>query len=255
MRVCGLDICKGWAVAWILEDIPDNVKDDYQRGKLKRSKKPDQDEFTFYFCHDVYEKVNKPGTKTAKVQSEQKIKQGIETFLSWKPDLVVLEPTGLHYSLFISKVCEKHGIAVRWISHDVCKSVRITHKLHDKTDLADAYILAIQGVIYGHKPSYWIRFENGNILKLRDLYHFRKHITALSVQTGNRTQQHLALEFPETVAIYKDAFGRGDNGRSSLIATVAGRKFTTRNSPWVKRLDNSSSAEVCGDEKGGDDNR
>ncbi|MEB3192564.1 MAG: transposase [Snowella sp.] len=237
MRVCGLDICKGWAVAWLLDDIPDNIKDDYQRDKVKRSRDPEQDDFTFYFCHDQYEKVLKPGTKTVKIASDKKIKRGIETFLSWKPELVVLEPTGLHYSLFISKVCEYHGIQVRWISHDVCKSVRTTHKLHDKTDLADAYILAIQGVIYGHKPSYWIRFED-MVLRLRELYHFKKFLTRLSVRSNNRSQQHLALEFPESVALFKDVFSLND-GCSALLAAVAGRQLGIKKSDWVKRLDNS----------------
>ncbi len=241
-KIAGLDICKGWAVAWILEDIPDDVKADYQRGLKFRNRDPEKDEFTFYFCHDQFEKVLKPGTKTIKINGTAKIKQGIETFLSWGIDTVVMEPTGLHYAYFISKVCEKHGIKVLWISHDVCKAIRRQHNLPDKNDLADAYVLAIQGIIYGHKPSYWIRFENGNILKMRDLYHFRKFVSKLSVKPNNRSQQHLAYEYPESVALFKDAFSLDkDDRRSPLIRVVAGR--VPNRSPWPKRLNNSIAKE------------
>ena len=58
MKVAGLDICKGYAVAWILEEFPADPRKFYKAESKARSRTPDKDLYTFRFCHDVYEKVN-----------------------------------------------------------------------------------------------------------------------------------------------------------------------------------------------------
>ncbi|MFN5515964.1 MAG: transposase [Cyanobacteriota bacterium] len=133
----------------------------------------------------------------------------------------ICEPQDPHYAHFIAKVCKKHGIKVLWVSHEVCKGWRSNYKLPDKNDLANSFALAVYGVTFYNKPAYFIRFENGNILKLRDLYHYRKFLVRLRVKCANRSQQHLAYEFPETAALYLKPANTGDDGRCPLFIASA----------------------------------
>ena len=215
----------------------------YKSESKARSRTPDKDLYTFRFCHDVYEKVVKPGTKTVKVNSDNLLIRGIDTFLSWGCDAVCMEPTGMHYSAFIAKVCEFHQIKVIWVNHSKCKAFRIENEMHDKTDMADAFALACFAQL--HLPrldssSYFIRFESRLIPDLRRLYMAHKFFTRQNTKLLNRIQQHLSYEFPE-IDMFKSAVGpsHADN-RRSLICVLANIDRSRRGaSNWVKRLKDS----------------
>jgi hypothetical protein len=234
MRIAGLDICKGYAVAWILDELPADPKQVWKHGFRSRFKKPSDDPYTFWFCHDVYR--TQDGERVLDVR-------GIDTFLSWEVDAIALEPTGLHYSMFISKVCESHGIKVFWVNHHSCRNWRQTHGLPDKNDIADAYALCAYTQTFKDYWRYFIRFENGSIAKIRDLYHLRKFCIKMSVKASNRAQHHLAFDFPESASLYSDPVGKASDGRRPLLSVVAGHERGTRRSPWVNRLNNSIARE------------
>lgn len=248
MKIAGLDICKGYAVAWILEEFPDDPRKFYKSESKARSRTPDKDFYTFRFCHDVYEKVIKPGTKATKINSDTLLTRGIDTFLSWGVEAVCMEPTGMHYSAFIAKVCEFHKIKVIWVNHSKCKAFRIENEMYDKTDMADAFALACFAQM--HLPrldssSYFIRFDSKLIPDLRRLYMAHKFFTRQDTQLLNRIQQHLSYEFPE-IDLFKspvDQDHRADN-RRPLICTIAGiDRGRSRASNWVKRLKDSIAKE------------
>ena len=75
MKIIGIDICKDRAVCWLLEELPTDVKAYWKRESKQRSKNPIEDEFTFYFTQ-----------------------AGIAGLLALEPNVIALEPTGMHYS-------------------------------------------------------------------------------------------------------------------------------------------------------------
>jgi transposase len=248
MKIAGLDICKGYAVAWILDEFPADPRKFYKSEVKSRSRTPDKDSYTFRFCHDIYEKVIKPGTKATKINSETLLTRGIDTFLSWGVEAVCMEPTGMFYSAFIAKVCEHHNIKVIWVNHSKCKAFRIENEMHDKTDMADAFALACFAQL--HLPrlessSYFIRFESHLIPDLRRLYMAHKFFTRQDTQCLNRIQQHLSYEFPE-IDLFKKPLGQSDqtDNRRPLICIIAGvDRDSSRRSNWVKRLKDSIAKE------------
>ena len=131
MIVAGLDICKGYAVAWILDKIPADPRKAFKADFKSRHRDPNKDFYSFSFCHDVIDK------KTGEVTTK-----GIDTFLSWGVDAVCMEPTGMRYSAFLAKVCQKHDIRIFWVGHSACKSFRENNDLPDKNDIADSFALA-----------------------------------------------------------------------------------------------------------------
>ncbi len=115
MKIIGIDICKDRAVCWTLTEVPNDVKAYWKREVKQRSKDPKKDEFTFYFTN-----------------------AGIAGLLALKPDVIALEPTGIHYSWLVAHICQQENIKVLWVGHQQAVSYRRQNNLPDKNDLADA---------------------------------------------------------------------------------------------------------------------
>lgn len=236
MKIAGLDICKGYAVAWILDEFPSDPKKVFKAQFKSRSRDPKKDLLTFSFCHDVIDK------KTGELEVK-----GIDTFLSWGVDAVCMEPTGMRYSAFIAKVCQHHNIKIFWVKHSECKAFRDQSDLPDKNDIADAFALACYAQLYGYlnNSSYFIRFESGNIPQLRDLYMAHKFFTRQDTQLLNRIQQHLSYEFPE-IDLFKNPVSQSNevDNRRPLICEIADiDRQLGRKSTWHNRLKKSIAKE------------
>lgn len=86
MRILGLDVCRGSVVGCLLEELPDNCLDWFRRNKTA-------------------------------IASYQATKEDLDRLLALKPDMVILEPTGVHYARLWADHLIKSGVIVRWIGH------------------------------------------------------------------------------------------------------------------------------------------
>ena len=197
MKIIGIDICKDRAVCWSMSELPTDVKAYWKREAKKRSKNPTQDEFTYYFT-------------TA----------GIANLLALKPDVIALEPTGMHYSWLVAHIAEREGIEVLWVGHTQAVSYRRQNSLPDKNDLADAMAIACYAHIYYGKQTYFINFDAGKIARMRELFLQFKSLARFQNPFINRGKQQLAREFPEAVDIKS---GRSVDGRRPLWCWLASR--------------------------------
>ena len=215
MRILGIDICKDRGVCWLIEQLPDDIKAYWQREKSKRSRNPKKDPMTFYFT-----------------------RKGIGGLLATKPDVVALEPTGVHYSYLISQVCIQLGIDLVWVGHKQVKAERNSNLLPDKNDLADALAIATYTHKHYGKPGHFLSFDPLSVARIKELYLQLKYLTRVQNPFINRARQQLAREFPEAAGVKSNP---GADGRRPLWCWIAerDRPITKRNSYWHNRYQNS----------------
>ena len=215
MKIIGIDICKDRAVCWSLESVPIDVKAYWKRESKKRSKDPQEDEFTFYFT-----------------------RAGMAGLLALKPDAIALEPTGMHYSYLVAHICEQEKIEVLWVGHTQAVSYRRQNNLPDKNDLADAMAIACYGHLYYHQQSYFIKFNPAPLARMRELFLQLKSLARFQNPLINRARQQLAREFPEAIDV---ATNRLEDGRRALWCYLAGRErqLKTRSNYWGSRYQKS----------------
>jgi hypothetical protein len=218
MTILGVDICQGRAVCWPLDRLPEDPKS-YWREQVKlRSRKADQDPWTFPFN-----------------------KEGIATFLSWGIEAVAMEPTGMRYNALLADVCQIQGIKIFWIGHAQCKNARLEMKLPDKNDLADAFALACYAAQYQNYPKYFLEFCVGPISELKDFYLKAKSVSRFQTAAMNRLKIQLAYEFPEAS---EKQWTPGRDGRRSLICWLGSRDRIVRPSGyWQSKRDRSVSSD------------
>lgn len=169
MRIIGLDVCKDSVVAWALESLPKNFRQyfrEHKRGK--------EDPLKLYANH-----------------------AGVSALLALKPDAVVMEPTGIHYSWIWAHVCAKENITVLWVGHQEAVHYRKQHKLPDKNDQADALALAAYALFHWGQDDFFLSFEAGAIAKIRELWLQLQSLNRVQSPIINRARQQLAREFPE----------------------------------------------------------
>lgn len=143
MKIVGLDVCKNSVVAWELLSIPKS--------------------FRSYFRDNKRPKDNDP--KTFKADAD-----GVEKLLALKPDAVVLEPTGVHYSWIWAHICSSEGIKVLWVGHAEATYYRKQNKLPDKNDQADALALAAYALLHWGDDEFFLQFEPGKVAQMRHLW-------------------------------------------------------------------------------------
>lgn len=220
-KILGGDICKDRIVCWMLCERPNHLRN-YWKSELKnRSKDPVEDTMTFYFT-----------------------KAGISHLLKLKPDAIILEPTGVHYSWLISHICQCEGIKVLWVGHAEATHYRKSHKLPDKNDLADALALAAYSHDHWGKTDQFLQFEPGPIVQIRDLYLQMKSLTRVQSPIINRVRQQLCREFPE--AAFKNS-QQGKDGLSPLWAWLGNvERQGVRQNFYYDRLYDKSVAPAYG---------
>lgn len=122
----------------------------------------------------------------------------LERLKALEPDYVVLEPTGIHYSKLWADHLAASGVPILWVGHSQLKSYRLTLRLPNKNDAADAFALAQYGATYLDQPGYFLSLDiHGKGYHLRQLALQIGYLESLTVQIKNRLRQQLAHEWPE----------------------------------------------------------
>ena len=217
MKILGADVCKDRVVCWILEEWPRHLKEHWKQFCGSRSKNPKEDPLTFYF-NSV----------------------GIQGLIYLKPDAVILEPTGVHYSWLIAHICKIEGIQVLWVGHCEAVYYRKQNKLPDKNDLADALALAAYAYMHWDEPEFFLWFQPQVAARIRELYLQLKSLARMQSPIINRSRQQLAREFPE--AAFKES-PQGSDYLSPLWAWLGNRERNLKKlSTYYERLYSQSVA-------------
>lgn len=173
MRVVGLDVCKDSVVACILDAV--------------RPNEPRQ----------LYYDLDFPRFFTDS--------SGIKSLLALKPDVAVLEPTGVNYSkLWATKLAEA-GVKVVLVGHKQLRGYRENLDLPDKDDSADALALACYYLEHGQSDRRFVRTRDPIIAKIRDIVLRLYHLNRVQSPIINRIRQDLVWQFPEARQISLDA--------------------------------------------------
>lgn len=174
MRILGLDVCKDSVVGWLLtEGIPRNFKRHFQEHKRKDTKdNPDPMRFR------------------ANVK-------GIDELLKLNPDVVAMEPTGVHYARIWTTVFKHHNIEILWIGHAEVRHYRQQNKLPDKNDQADALALACYACLHMGQDDFFLNFQPFPVDRLREIWLQTQSVNRIQSPIINRIRQQLAHEFPE----------------------------------------------------------
>ncbi|MEH2030250.1 MAG: hypothetical protein V7K67_11340 [Nostoc sp.] len=218
MKIVGLDVCKNSVVAWELTSIPKSF-----RSYFRDNKRPKDDD-----------------PKTFKANAD-----GVNKLLALKPDAVVLEPTGVHYSWIWAHICETEGIKVLWVGHAEAVHYRKQNKLPDKNDQADALALAAYALLHWGDDEFFLQFEAGKVAQMRHLWLQLQSLNKIQSPIINRARQQLAREFPEA-ALSRSQPSKAD-GMLPLWAWLAGReRDTKRKTSYYDRLYQNSIANKYG---------
>jgi transposase len=123
--------------------------------------------------------------------------KGIKRLLELKPDVAVLEPTGVNYSkIWCTKLAEA-GVKLALVGHNQLATYRKSLDLRDKDDEADALALACYYLQYQHLPGRFVRQRNEIVTHMRDLSLRLHHLNRVQSPLINRVRQDLAWAFPE----------------------------------------------------------
>jgi transposase len=123
--------------------------------------------------------------------------EGIKRLLEMKPDVAVLEPTGVNYSkIWCIKLAEA-GVKLALVGHNQLAVFRKSLDLKDKDDEADALALACYYLQYRHLPGRFVRQRDDIVTHMRDLSLRLHHLNRVQSPLINRVRQDLAWAFPE----------------------------------------------------------
>jgi len=194
LRVLGLDICKSSVVACLLTQKPAQPREAYHS-------------LEFF-------KLNADAA-------------GIKQLLALKPDVALMEPTGINYQRLWGIQLAKVGVEVRLVSNNKLPSYRKTLDLPDKDDDADALALACYYFDYQHLPRRFLQVRDAVTVRVRELCLRLCHYNRVQSPIINRLRQDLAWQFPEVMNV-KSAIGADDNLPPLLWGSIAGERNSSR---------------------------
>lgn len=170
MKIVGLDVCKNAVVCCMLDSDADRTE--------PRKLYYDLDFPKFYADAS-----------------------GIKGLLALKPDIAVLEPTGVNYSKLWATKLAQYGVKVILVGHKQLRSYRINLGLPDKDDAADALALAIYYLEHHKMQNRFVRERDPIIAQMRDMVLRLFHLNRQQSPVINRIRQDLAWQFPEAAKI------------------------------------------------------
>jgi len=198
LRVLGLDICKSSVVACLLTKKPARPREAYHS-------------LEFF-----------------KLKADA---AGIKQLLALKPDVALMEPTGINYQRLWGIQLAKVGVEVRLVSNNKLPSYRKTLDLPDKDDDADALALACYFFDYQHLPRRFLQVRDSVTIRVRECCLRLCHYNRVQSPIINRLRQDLAWQFPEVMNV-RSGVGADDNLPPLLWGWIAGE----RNSAKYDRL-------------------
>lgn len=202
-RILGLDISKSSVSACLLKSKPNDPRQFY------------------YECPFMLFSANS---------------EGIKALLALKPDIAVMEPTGVNYSRLWGTHLARAGVEVRLVGHKELRNYR-EHQLSlpDKDDDADALALACYYFDYFDSPRRFVQIRDFTTTRIRELVLRLAHLNRVQSPIINRLRQDLAWQLPE-VAHVKSV--RGIDGNVPLLwGWLCGERKS-------KRYDNLRSSSV-----------
>lgn len=173
MRVLGLDVCKDSVVACALDGL--------------RPTEPRQ----------LYYDLDFPRFSANA--------EGIKGILALKPDVAVLEPTGVNYAKIWTTRLAEAGVEIMLVGHKELRRYRENLGLPDKDDPADALALACYYLEHHYEKRRFVRTRDPIVAKIRDLVLRLYHLNRVQSPVVNRIRQDLAWQFPEAAKISLDA--------------------------------------------------
>lgn len=182
IRVLGLDVSKSSVSTCLLFEKPVDVRQ-------------------FYYSYE-FKKLN------ADIS-------GIKAMLDFKPDIAIMEPTGVNYSKLWFTQLASAGVEVRLVGHKELRRYRENHlELPDKDDDADALALACYQFDYGDNRRRFVQIRDSIISQIRGIILRLSHLNRIQSPVINRIRQDLAWQFPE-IALVKSV--RCSSGKVPLL--------------------------------------
>lgn len=130
---------------------------------------------------------------------------GIKALLALKPDVAVLEPTGVNYAKLWTRHLAAAGVTVVLVGHKQLRSYRENLGLPDKDDPADALALACYYLQHQNNQRRFVSRRDPVVAQIRDIVLRLSHLKRLQSPQVNRIRQDLAWQFPEVAQIALDA--------------------------------------------------
>lgn len=130
---------------------------------------------------------------------------GIKGLLALKPDVAVMEPTGVNYMKLWAAHLSQNGVKVVLVGHKQLRSYRENLGLPDKDDPADALALACYYQQHQNSDSRFVRTRDPVIAHVRDIVLRLYHLNRVQSPIINRIRQDLAWQFPEKANVSLDA--------------------------------------------------
>jgi transposase len=130
---------------------------------------------------------------------------GIKGLLSLKPDVAVMEPTGVNYMKLWAAHLAANGVKVVLVGHKQLRSYRENLGLPDFGDSADALALACYYQQHSQSQQRFVRTRDPVIAQIRDIVLRLYHLNRVQSPIVNRIRQDLAWQFPEAASIGLDA--------------------------------------------------
>ncbi|MDJ0845471.1 MAG: transposase [Crocosphaera sp.] len=184
MKVVGIDIGNGTAVCCLLEELPSEPRQ-------------------FYIDRAIYHhfEANANGDPKRKVK-------GIKDLLALKPDIAIMEPTGVNYQKIWANVLAQNGVEIRLVSHNALATHRDHLSLPDKEDETDSFALAHYGLENLNNKSKFLTIREQPITRIRELCLRLEHLNRVQNPIINRMRQDLAWQFPEISkrSVYRNGY-------------------------------------------------
>jgi hypothetical protein len=141
--------------------------------------------------------------------------EGIKALLALKPDIAIMEPTGVNYSRLWGTHLARAGVEVRLVGHKELRNYR-EHQLSlpDKDDDADALALACYYFDYFDSPRRFVQIRDYTTTRIRELVLRLAHLNRVQSPIINRLRQDLAWQFPEIAHVNSR---RATNGEVPLL--------------------------------------
>jgi hypothetical protein len=216
--VLGIDIGAKFVMGFYLDEIPTMPYPDWYRKHSKGK---------------IY-KIKFDNDKNADEKPGVKLNEVIELLLELKPDVIVMEPTGVWYSRLWATIAEQLSIEVKWIGHQDLHAKRGGYGFKDKDDRTDAFCLALTYLDPSFDPRRWITWRSDvagdihrTLLEIRGL-------ERMTTPLKNQLHQRLKYEFPE-IADRKITNRVTKDGYTAWLGWLAGVRTFTRIENFRKR--------------------
>lgn len=209
IRILGLDVCKAKVAACLLDEVSDRPKEWFRRNRK-----------TIPYL---------PANGT-----------GLAAAIAYQADVVILEPTGLHYSILWARRLAEAGALIMWVGHAQLKYHRSDLRLPNKNDPADAFALSHYGHVYLNQPEYFLSLDlDGCGAEIRNISLQLRHLAKMENPLSNRIKQNLAHEWPEKAETRSEA---DEQFAAPLWRYIAGLPVAKS----TKTIYDRSLAESCG---------